>query len=189
MCGRVLTCFGGHGRVLLSWHHTQRPPLQWLLALVCPITPHLHAWAPLIFASAPLHAGNKAHRKCTQPERGALHCCHSFCPQSDHCSVQQPSRPLLLREHPDLQQCGGVKDITWGPGAYQAVSIFLASPSCPGPQGKAPEDVSSLWRYQFLNPEKLSFRTREGAEAQAWMWFLGQGSEERGTFHKMQKLN
>lgn len=86
---------------------------------------HPHAWAPLTVASAPLHAGNKAHRKCTQSECSALHCCHSFCPQGDHCSVQQPSRPLLLGEHPDLQQCGGNKNITGGPGAYQAVSTSL----------------------------------------------------------------
>ncbi|XP_030343317.1 PDZ and LIM domain protein 1 isoform X8 [Strigops habroptila] len=63
---------------------------------------------------------SKARRKCTQPECSALHCCHSFCPQGDHCSVQQPSRALLLREHPDLQQCCGVKDITWGSRVYQA---------------------------------------------------------------------
>lgn len=147
--------------MLLSWDHMQK----WLIALDCSAASYLPAWAPLIFASASLHAGNKAHRKCTQPECCALRCCHSFCPQSDYCSVQQPSRPLLLREHPDLQQCSGVKDITWGPRAYQAVSIFSASLPYLCSQKKASGDESSLWGYQFVNPEKFSFRTRGVTEA------------------------
>lgn len=126
------------------------------VAVGLPCHIHLHAWAPLTVASASLHAGNKAHRKCTQSECSALHCCHSFCPQGDHCSVQQPSRPLLLREHPDLQQCGGDKNITWGPGAQQAVSIFLLS--LPGPPEKGFRDTSSLPRYQVAKPRKALFQ-------------------------------
>lgn len=149
------------------------------VAVGLPCHIHLHARAPLIVASAPLHAGNKAHRKCTQSECSALHCCHSFCPQGDHSSVQQPCRPLLLREHPDLQQCSGDKNVTCGPGAWQAVSTFPTSPPSlpPGPPGKG---FRGLCRVpckgtSLLNQEKLSFRTGEVEEAQAWMLFPGTG--------------
>lgn len=118
------------GNELLGDTMYQRDPCSSCLLWAAHHIP-LHAWAPLTCASAPLHAGNKAHRKCTQPERGPLHCCHGFCPQGDHCSVQQPSGPLLLRKHPDLQQCCGVKDITWAPWAQQAVSIVHASAPWP----------------------------------------------------------
>lgn len=131
------------------------------VAVGLPCHIHLHARAPLIVASAPLHAGNKAHRKCTQSECSALHCCHSFCPQGDHSSVQQPCRPLLLREHPDLQQCSGDKNVTCGPGAWQAVSTFPTSPpSLPGLQGKASGYTSSLQRYQLVKPRKALFQDR-----------------------------
>lgn len=129
---------------LLWWLWSPAPQLRaqmqatTAVAMGLPCHIHLHARAPLIVASAPLHAGNKAHRKCTQSECSALHCCHSFCPQGDHSSVQQPCRPLLLREHPDLQQCSGDKNVTCGPGAWQAVSTFPTSPPSlpPGPPGK-----------------------------------------------------
>ncbi|XP_030343309.1 PDZ and LIM domain protein 1 isoform X2 [Strigops habroptila] len=99
---------------------------------------------------------SKARRKCTQPECSALHCCHSFCPQGDHCSVQQPSRALLLREHPDLQQCCGVKDITWGSRVYQArptqfprAFSMTCQPaglnSCPSPMSPMQAPVASIY--------------------------------------------
>ena len=102
------------------------------LSLVLPLDHPLSGtyWIPPWSLLWSLPAGGPPYRKRPQPECRAFYCLTrlQLCPQGHHKPVQQPSWPLLLWKHLQLQQRLGVKDSSqWAGDKRQSVSRPMQS--------------------------------------------------------------